>query len=177
MPGEDLVRLYLSDIGRHRLLTEEDDPAGPGGRGRTRGSRQLAADEDANPAHLRELRRVVRTGDVAVDTFVKGNLRLVVSIAKRYQSADQPLLYLVQDGNLGLIRAVEKFDWRKGFKFSTYATRWIRQAIPRVSPMAAAPYGCRTTPVTPQPGRQGPWPPRDPARSAAKRLRAGRRPR
>ena len=75
--------------------------------------------------------RVVREGDEAVTTFVQGNLRLVVSIAKRYQAAELSLLELVQEGNLGLMHAVEKFDWRKGFKFSTYATWWIRQAITR----------------------------------------------
>ena len=72
-----------------------------------------------------------RAGDAAVETFINGNLRLVVSIAKRYQGADLPLLDLIQEGNLGLMHAVEKFDWRKGFKFSTYATWWIRQAITR----------------------------------------------
>jgi RNA polymerase primary sigma factor len=79
----------------------------------------------------RELRRLVRRGDDATETFVKANLRLVVSIAKRYQGSELPLLDLVQEGNLGLMHAVEKFDWRKGFKFSTYATWWIRQAITR----------------------------------------------
>ena len=70
-------------------------------------------------------------GDAAVEAFVNGNLRLVVSIARKYQGANVPLLDLVQDGNIGLMHAVEKFDWRKGFKFSTYATWWIRQAITR----------------------------------------------
>ena len=74
---------------------------------------------------------MVRDGDEAVDTFVKANLRLVVSIAKKYQAGPLPLLDLVQEGNLGLMHAVDKFDWRKGFKFSTYATWWIRQAIAR----------------------------------------------
>ena len=82
-------------------------------------------------ARKRELRRLIRQGDTATETFVNANLRLVVSVAKRYQAADLPRLDLVQEGNLGLICAVEKFDWRKGFKFSTYATWWIRQAITR----------------------------------------------
>jgi RNA polymerase sigma factor (sigma-70 family) len=132
MPDEDLVRLYLSDIGRYPLLTKDDE---------ARLAQEAEAGRDAraeltgggarSPARVRELRRVVRAGDAAVETFVNGNLRLVVSIAKRYQGADLPLLDLVQEGNLGLIHAVEKFDWRKGFKFSTYATWWIRQAITR----------------------------------------------
>ena len=79
----------------------------------------------------RDLELAIRTGAEARRTFVQSNLRLVVSIAKRYQSSGLPLLDLVQEGNLGLMHAVEKFDWRKGFKFSTYATWWIRQAIQR----------------------------------------------
>ncbi len=132
LPDEDLVRLYLSDIGRHRLLTKEDEArlaqAAEAGR---EAHAELEAGGRVSPARMRELRRLEKAGVIAVETFVNGNLRLVVSIAKRYQGADLSLLDLIQEGNLGLIHAVEKFDWRKGFKFSTYATWWIRQAITR----------------------------------------------
>jgi RNA polymerase sigma factor (sigma-70 family) len=128
---EDLVRLYLQDIGRYPLLTKEDEvrlakeiEAGSEARAELEAS-------DPTPAQRRVLRRRVREGDRAERTFVLSNLRLVVSIAKRYQASGLPLLDLVQEGNLGLMHAVEKFDWRKGFKFSTYATWWIRQAITR----------------------------------------------
>ncbi len=129
---EDLVRLYLRDIGRYSLLTKEDE---------VRLSQQIEAGVDAaerlasatitDPRERAALRRTVRRGEAAHRQFVLANLRLVVSIAKRYQASGLPLLDLVQEGNLGLIHAVEKFDWRKGFKFSTYATWWIRQAITR----------------------------------------------
>ncbi len=131
-PEEDLVRLYLNDVGKHALLSKDDEArlaqaieAGREARG------ELAGGEEITPARRRQLRRLIRHGDEATEAFVKANLRLVVSIAKRYQSADVPLLDLVQEGNLGLMHAVEKFDWRKGFKFSTYATWWIRQSITR----------------------------------------------
>jgi RNA polymerase sigma factor (sigma-70 family) len=132
VPNEDQVRLYLSEIGRYPLLTKDDEArlAQEAEAGRDARA-ELAANGVHNPSRARELRRVIRTGDAAVETFVNANLRLVVSIAKRYQGSDLPLLDLVQEGNLGLIHAVEKFDWRKGFKFSTYATWWIRQAITR----------------------------------------------
>ena len=131
-PEEDLVRLYLNDIGKYALLSKDDEAhlarAVEAGRdART----EFATTEKITPAHKRELRRLTRDGDLAAETFVNANLRLVVSIAKKYHAAELPLLDLVQEGNLGLIHAVEKFDWRRGFKFSTYATWWIRQAISR----------------------------------------------
>ena len=130
---EDLVRLYLSDIGQYPLLTKDDEvrlaqviESGVAARAELE---ELG--KEVKPARKRELRRAIRQGEDAERTFVQSNLRLVVSIAKKYQASGLPLLDLVQEGNLGLIHAVEKFDWRKGFKFSTYATWWIRQAITR----------------------------------------------
>ena len=130
---EDLVRLYLTDIGQYPLLTKEGEvrlaqQIEAGVEART----ALAAKDDSlAPARKRELKRNLKRGDDAQRTFVQSNLRLVVSIAKKYQASGLPLLDLIQEGNLGLMHAVEKFDWRKGFKFSTYATWWIRQAITR----------------------------------------------
>jgi RNA polymerase sigma factor (sigma-70 family) len=129
---QDLVRLYLDGIGKYALLTKDDEVVLSKAIEAGRAARAaLASDEKHTPARKRELGRLVRAGDQAVETFTNANLRLVVSIAKKYQSSDMPLLDLVQEGNLGLIHAVEKFDWRKGFKFSTYATWWVRQAIGR----------------------------------------------
>jgi RNA polymerase sigma factor (sigma-70 family) len=129
---QDLVRLYLDGIGKYPLLTKDDEVtlARTIEAGR-RAAAELSAGSELPASKVRELRREVRAGDQAAEVFVNANLRLVVSIAKKYQSADMPLLDLIQEGNLGLIHAVEKFDWRKGFKFSTYATWWIRQAIGR----------------------------------------------
>jgi len=135
--GEDLVRSYLIDAGRYQLLTKADEAglacqveAGTAARNALDAAdrRQGAA---LTPARRRELQATVRAGEQATQAFVTSNLRLVVSIAKRYQWSGLPLLDLVQEGNLGLIHAVGKFDHRKGFKFSTYATWWIRQAITR----------------------------------------------
>jgi RNA polymerase primary sigma factor len=103
--GVDSLRRYLSEISRCPLLTREQE--------------------------LELMRRVERGDAEARERIVNANLRLVVSIAKHYQGYDVPLLDLIQDGTLGLIRAVEKFDWRRGYKFSTYATWWIRQGIRR----------------------------------------------
>jgi len=128
----DLVNLYLRDIGRYPLLTKDDEAR----LAQTIESGRDATALAASGTTLRrteklELRRIQRRATDAQQTFVLSNLRLVVSIAKKYQGSGMPLLDLVQEGNLGLIHAVEKFDWRKGFKFSTYATWWIRQAISR----------------------------------------------
>ena len=129
---EDLVRLYLTDIGQYTLLTKDDEvelaqkiEAGIEAR------EDLATGKSLSSRRRVELRRLVADGEQAERQFVQSNLRLVVSIAKKYQASGLPLLDLVQEGNLGLMHAVEKFDWRKGFKFSTYATWWIRQAITR----------------------------------------------
>lgn len=131
--NEDPVRLYLTDIGRYPLLTKDDEvrlaqtiEAG------LEADLQLASSpKGLSPAKRRELRRAVLHGESAKQNFVQSNLRLVVSIAKRYQVSGLPFLDLIQEGNLGLMHAVEKFDWQKGFKFSTYATWWIRQGITR----------------------------------------------
>jgi RNA polymerase primary sigma factor len=101
----DALQLFLSEVGRHRLLTAEDEVS---------------------------LAKRIEQGDKdAKDRMINSNLRLVVSIARKYQGNQVALLDLIQEGILGLIRAVEKFDWRRGYKFSTYATWWIRQAIER----------------------------------------------
>jgi RNA polymerase primary sigma factor len=101
----DPLQVFLGDVSRHALLT---------------------------PAEEIELSRRVERGDgEAKERMVNSNLRLVVSLAKRYQGGELPLLDLIQEGALGLIRAVEKFDRRRGYRFSTYATWWIRQAIER----------------------------------------------
>jgi RNA polymerase sigma factor (sigma-70 family) len=130
---EDLVRLYLTDIGQYTLLTKDDEvrlaKAIEGGKEAI--ERLDAGGKEVTAAKKRELRRTARQGEEAERQFVQSNLRLVVSIAKKYQASGLPLLDLIQEGNLGLMHAVEKFDWRKGFKFSTYATWWIRQSIQR----------------------------------------------
>jgi RNA polymerase primary sigma factor len=127
---EEAVRRYLDGIGSYELLTAEDEVrlAKAIERGR-----QAAAklEQGADSSERVKLRRYVVAGDRARREFIQANLRLVVSIAKRYPHANLPFLDLIQEGNLGLIRAVEKFEYRKGFKFSTYATWWIRQAISR----------------------------------------------
>jgi len=128
---EDLVRLYLRDIGRHQLLTKDDEVHLARLMEEGAAARERLAAGGLSPSEAAALRRRVSRGAGAQRRFVESNLRLVVSVAKRYQASGLPLLDLVQEGNLGLMHAVEKFDWRKGFKFSTYATWWIRQAITR----------------------------------------------
>jgi RNA polymerase primary sigma factor len=136
--SSDPVRVYLREIGRVQLLTGADEvvlakriEAG------SLASVHLAELEAAGkmrsltPADRRQYERIARDGERAKSELIQANLRLVVSIAKRYAGRGMQLLDLIQEGNLGLMRAVEKFDYTKGFKFSTYATWWIRQAITR----------------------------------------------
>jgi RNA polymerase sigma factor (sigma-70 family) len=132
---EDLVRQYLNEIGQYDLLTDVEEvelaQAIEAGDKAADEMAKLESKGKLTDAKRRDLSIKVRTGRASQRRFVQSNLRLVVSIAKRYSSAGLPLIDLIQEGNLGLMRAVEKFDWRRGFKFSTYATWWIRQAITR----------------------------------------------
>ena len=128
--GHDtLLDQYLREIGMYRLLTAEDEVelANVVELGRE----AAEALQGASPRERRLLEAVVADGEAARRRFIEANLRLVVSIAKRFSGSGLPLLDLIQEGNLGLMRAVEKYDGRRGFKFSTYATWWIRQSISR----------------------------------------------
>ena len=135
-PGIDLVKAYLREIGRVALLTAEMEvdlaKRIEAGLFATEKLRQHNVGETKIPAAMRrDLVEIERDGEVAKRHLLEANLRLVVSLAKRYQGRGLDLLDLVQEGNLGLVRAVEKFDYAKGYKFSTYATWWIRQALQR----------------------------------------------
>ncbi len=128
----DPVRMYLQEIGRFPLLTPQQEvELAMQAEAGTRAEEQLEDVSTLAAADQIILERTARTGDRARKRLVEANLRLVVSIAKKYIGRGLGLLDLIQEGNLGLIRAVEKFDYRKGFKFSTYATWWIRQAVTR----------------------------------------------
>ncbi|GHE07551.1 RNA polymerase sigma factor [Klenkia taihuensis] len=129
----DAVRAYLKLIGRVALLTAEQevDLARRVEAGLYAAHKLAETDAKFTPTMRRDLNWVVRDGERAKTHLLEANLRLVVSLAKRYTGRGMAFLDLIQEGNLGLIRAVEKFDYTKGFKFSTYATWWIRQAITR----------------------------------------------
>ncbi len=137
--GRDSVGLYLDEIARNDLLDAAAEvelsktiEAGlmaehllkEGRIGRRKGGAPMTASEE-------ELEWLAEEGRKAVDTFITANLRLVVSIARKYGRAQMPMLDLIQEGNIGLMKAVDKFEYRRGYKFSTYATWWIRQAITR----------------------------------------------
>ncbi|MCA1696026.1 MAG: RNA polymerase sigma factor [Actinobacteria bacterium] len=132
----DSVRAYLKQIGKVALLTagQEVELAKHIEVGLYAAERVCRAEDTAEelcPQLRRDLRRIVRDGQRAKNHLLEANLRLVVSLAKRYTGRGMPFLDLIQEGNLGLIRAVEKFDYTKGYKFSTYATWWIRQSLSR----------------------------------------------
>ena len=131
---DDPVRMYLKEIGKVPLLdpNEEIELAQKMSAGNL-AQEQLDSLEsgDLDPVALKELQRLAKAGERAKQKLAEANLRLVVSIAKRYVGRGMLFLDLIQEGNLGLIKAVEKFDYTKGYKFSTYATWWIRQAITR----------------------------------------------
>ncbi|MFC3850707.1 sigma-70 family RNA polymerase sigma factor [Corynebacterium hansenii] len=131
-PSADLVRVYLNGIGKTALLSAEEEvelskriEAG------VYAEHLLKTGAKMTRAMKRDVKIIAKEGKAARAHLLEANLRLVVSLAKRYTGRGMPLLDLIQEGNLGLIRAMEKFDYTKGFKFSTYATWWIRQAITR----------------------------------------------
>lgn len=132
----DSVRAYLKQIGKVALLNAEEEvdlaKRIEAGLYAEHFLKELeAGEEKVLPSQRRDLKLVIRDGDKAKNHLLGANLRLVVSLAKRYTGRGMAFLDLIQEGNLGLIRAVEKFDYAKGYKFSTYATWWIRQAITR----------------------------------------------
>lgn len=133
---DDPVRMYLKEIGKVDLLTSEQEVALAQtmvtGQETKRQLEEMEAEGVAlDPEARREMEKLVKAGERAKQSLAEANLRLVVSIAKRYVGRGMLFLDLIQEGNLGLIKAVEKFDYTKGYKFSTYATWWIRQAITR----------------------------------------------
>jgi RNA polymerase primary sigma factor len=127
----DSLSQYLAGIGEHQLLTAEDEVRLAQAMEAGEEARRRLDSGDFGPTERARLERQVRAGRLARQEFIQANLRLVVSNARLYAGTNVDMLDLIQEGNLGLMRAVEKFDWRKGFKFSTYATWWIRQALQR----------------------------------------------
>ena len=133
---DDPVRMYLKEIGKVDLLTPEQEVdlaqrMGAGAAAKEQMAELEKSGEEIPGEMLKELKKAIKSGDRAKQELAEANLRLVVSIAKRYVGRGMLFLDLIQEGNLGLIKAVEKFDYTKGYKFSTYATWWIRQAITR----------------------------------------------
>src|SRR3954469_4230173 len=128
----DLVGVYLHEISRTPLLDAASEvELSKAVEAGLFAEHLLDSDEIPDGVTAEELHRLVDDGERAKDRFIRANLRLVVSIARRYVRSGMPMLDLIQEGNTGLVRAVEKFDYVRGYKFSTYATWWIRQAISR----------------------------------------------
>ncbi|MFM8521218.1 MAG: RNA polymerase sigma factor RpoD/SigA, partial [Acidimicrobiaceae bacterium] len=131
--GSDSVRLYLTEIGQVPLLTadEEKDLGKRIKAGLVAQSKLHTSNGDLSFAERRKLQRAAKDGEKAKDHMVRANLRLVVSVARRYDRKELQLADLIQEGNIGLMHAADKYDYEKGFKFSTYATWWIRQSMTR----------------------------------------------
>jgi RNA polymerase primary sigma factor len=127
----EALPVYLREIGRVPLLTAQDEVRLSQAIERGRDALQLLETAGLSEEQRADLEDEVSAGEAARAALTDANLRLVVSVARRYSNRGVPLIDLIQEGNLGLLRAVEKFDWRRGFKFSTYATWWIRQAVSR----------------------------------------------
>ena len=128
---DDSISLYLKEIGRVPLLTAEEEVSLAKRMERGKDARLRLTQGIDDPHERDRLLNAVRDGQAAQEHLIKANSRLVVSVAKKYVGRGVPFLDLIQEGNIGLIRAVKKFDYRRGYKFSTYATWWIRQAVTR----------------------------------------------
>lgn len=133
LTGDDTVGMYLREMGRVPLLTAEEEAALAQQMelGRAAAAKLELEEESYNPEERERLETQMQKGEEARQSLIRANTRLVISVAKRYLGQGIPFLDLIQEGNLGLMRAVEKFDYRRGYRFSTYATWWIRQAISR----------------------------------------------
>lgn len=131
LESDDVLGLYLKEVGRIPLLTPEEEVALAQRIERGRHAERRLAQGNLSPEERRRLEEIVADGRAAQEHLILANTRLVISVAKKYVGRGLPLADLIQEGNIGLIRAVKKFDWRRGHKFSTYATWWIRQAVTR----------------------------------------------
>ncbi len=128
---DDMIGLYLKEVGRIPLLTAEEEVDLAKRIEAGRAARAELAQGVSDPERREELRRLIEDGWKAREHLITANSRLVISVAKKYMGRGVPFLDLIQEGNIGLIRAIKKFDYRRGHKFSTYATWWIRQAVTR----------------------------------------------
>lgn len=129
--ADDAVALYFSEVGKSPLLTREQEVALAKQVELGAAAKKRLETEDIAPDEQAALKQAVEAGEAAQHKLVTANARLVISLARNYLGQGVPLLDLVQEGNIGLMRAAEKFEWRRGYKFSTYATWWIRQALTR----------------------------------------------
>jgi RNA polymerase primary sigma factor len=127
----DAVRMYLGEIGQVALLSADDEKRLGRAIRTMQDAKARSTEGSLSATQRRELRNIMREGEEAFEHLITANLRLVVSIARKYDGRELQLLDLIQEGNIGLMRAAEKYDWEKGFKFSTYATWWIRQSMMR----------------------------------------------